>query len=224
MSDIEEDNFPNIETDTNVEFTGKEAIELLSNINRLVDLLQKSTEDVEKSKAIVENYKKFYIPNITIAYEAAEKGDLELLESARGNGCPIDYCTVGFAAKNGHFDCVKYMISEAGIELHSDMCLDSVRGNQIEILKYLHKKGCECTEECVESAISFGFYDILVYLDENGCPWPSHFYPLTNVLEDAEKIKCLKYSIEKGKVKISKPIHIWTKDDNERYQNLLVNA
>ncbi len=187
--DNTQNNWFDIETISNIEFTGEETLKLISNYKKL-------TSALEQSQITIENYKKFYTPNINIAYQAAEKGDLDLLKAAKENGCSIDHCTVGFSAKNGHFDCVKYMIEECKIELHSNMCTDSVIGNQIEILKYLREKECEWTKDCISTAIQFGLYDMLVYLDENECPWDKRFF---QICDNEDKLKCLEYSLKKGK-------------------------
>ncbi len=188
MTEIEE-NWKNIQFDTEIEFTRDEILKIILDYNNLRDTLVKIAKENE-------NYKKFYIPNISVPYEAAEKGDINLLKNAKENGCPIDYGTIGFAARNGYFDCVKYMI-EIGTKLHSDVCIEAVRGNQIEMVKYLRENGCEFTEECISSAISFGLYDMLVYLDESEFPWPKYFIPICN---NNEKLKCIEYASKKNKL------------------------
>lgn len=188
---FEDNEEENIFFDESINFTREELSDFLTNNETLVKTLK-------KLMAKVENYKKFYTPNIMVPYEAAEKGDLNFLKEAIKNGCPFDYCTIGIAAKNGHFECVKYMVEEVVCDLHPDICNSAVIGNQSEILKYLHERnGCEVNEECINSALSYGLYDMLIYLDESGCKWPDRVFFM---IKNNEGLKCFEYSFKKGKV------------------------
>lgn len=48
---------------------------------------------------------------------------------------------------------------------------EAARYGCLDILKYLHERGSNLTEECSENAASNGHMDCLRYCHENGCPF-----------------------------------------------------
>ena len=48
---------------------------------------------------------------------------------------------------------------------------EAARHGCLDILKYLHERGSNLTEECSENAASNGHMDCLRYCHENGCPF-----------------------------------------------------
>lgn len=158
---------------------------------------EKLVKALKYLSAKVDDYQRFYTPNLEVPYEAAQNGDLKLLKQARKHGCPFDRTSVEFAARGGHFNCVKYMIENKLVELHPDMCKAAVQGGQKEILEYLREKGCPYNIDCISIALYYGIYEMLVYLDEKEYPWPKEVF---NLCKTEETCKCLEYANTKGKL------------------------
>jgi len=214
---MDDDNWTDIECNTDVNFTQEEIIKFLSDFDNFKAVFKTSLELNRKLKAENEKYKKFYTPNIQVAYDAADNGDLNLLKEAMENGCPVNYLTAGFAAKNGHFDCVKYMVEKGVVDLRDDICRSAVLGNQMEILKYLQEKGYKLTMECFEIAYQYGYYEMLKYLGDNKCPYDIYTRFIL-VCDNEEKFKCLEYCVSMGKVKGDKyDLDMYLKFAKEEY-------
>ena len=47
----------------------------------------------------------------------------------------------------------------------------AAENNNLEMLKYLHKKGCFCDENVCLNAAENNNLEMLKYLYENGCKW-----------------------------------------------------
>lgn len=102
----------------------------------------------------------------TTTNEAARGGHLECLQYAHVHDCPVDVSANTFAAEGGHLACVQYLHTVVGTAWHRDVC---------------------------SAAASKGYYDILTYAREHGCPWDDM------VVESAARgnhVECLKYALE----------------------------
>ena len=73
--------------------------------------------------------------------EMALKGNLELLQFLRENGCPWNEGTCYFAAKNGHLECLKYA-HENGCPWNEKTCWIAACHGRLECLKYAHENVC----------------------------------------------------------------------------------
>ena len=99
------------------------------------------------------------------------------------------------SAKHGYIELLRYL-HERGCEWDSETCRCAVRKGQIECLRYLHENGCEWNQiTCVWAAAEKGQIECLRYLHENGCEWD-----IDTCKSAAKKghIECLRYAHEKG--------------------------
>src|SRR6187399_1748927 len=74
--------------------------------------------------------------------------------------------TIDWAAENGHLEVVKYL-HEIGKECTDDAIDRASKGGHLEIVKYLHEVvGANCTTKAMEWAAEDGHLDIVKYLHE----------------------------------------------------------
>ena len=74
-------------------------------------------------------------------------------------------------------------------------CDETARKGNLELLQYLHEKGCPWDVGACYSAAGEGQLECLKYLHENGCPWGQ----LTCIsAARGGHLECLKYLHEKG--------------------------
>ena len=58
-----------------------------------------------------------------------------------------------------------------GYTLDDRSCTLAAMNGHLEVLKYLHEKGCEWNEYACTNAAMNGHLEVLKYLHENKCPW-----------------------------------------------------
>ena len=76
------------------------------------------------------------------------------------------------AAFSGHMDVLDRTQSgtPAGL-FNEETCAFAAQGGHLEVLKYLHEKGCPWNEETCNAAAFEGHLDVLKYAHEHECPW-----------------------------------------------------
>ena len=74
-------------------------------------------------------------------------------------------------------------------------CWRMARNGNLELLQFLHEKGCPWDEWTCSTAAHFGHLECLKYAHENGCPWDKEtcVYAAEN-----GHLECLKYAHENG--------------------------
>ena len=156
----------------------------------------------------------------------SEKGNLEILKYAIEHGCPLGTDPIHSAASNGHVDCMKYLI-ERGCQVdnfltmqgilqgghlpclkllinHSNIYLDedlisrAAFWGHLNIVEYLHKRGCPWDWQVPKIAAYKGFYEVLYYAVEHGCECtPCTILDTVNTVSESA-LNCLKYLIARG--------------------------
>ena len=124
----------------------------------------------------------------------AEKGNLELLQFLRENGCPWDDWTCWNAARNGHLECLKYAHGN-GCPWGIGTSANTANYGHLECLKYAHEKGYRWDRWTCSCAASEGHLECLKYAHENRCPWDEYTCSKAAVYGHLE---CLKYAHENG--------------------------
>ena len=101
------------------------------------------------------------------------------------------------AFKIGDFD-TKSTISwalEKCSEEKKRFCAEMAMNGNLELLKFLHEKGCPWDEVTCSQAAQYGHLECLKYAHENGCPWDRK-----TRLKAAKNghFECLQYARENG--------------------------
>ena len=137
--------------------------------------------------------------SIATCSAAARRGQLNLLQWARANGCPwgptsgsgarkggslraqrhaTGMCypgyehTSGEAARGGHIELLKWARRE-GCPLDESMCIWAAEGGHLETLAWARSEGCHWNSLTSAYAARYGWLEVLKWLRENGCPWDS---------------------------------------------------
>ncbi len=123
------------------------------------------------------------------------KGDLEGIKKAHQDGIELERHFCGIAVRNGHFDCLKYLV-ENGCRPEELSVKAAVDRGSLEMLKYIHDVGqFPLTSGTCLFAASHGHLDILKYAHELGYFWDQQ---TIYVAAKQMKIDCLQYAIENG--------------------------
>jgi len=78
--------------------------------------------------------------------------------------------TCAFAALEGHLEVLKYL-HEKGCPWDRWTCAKAALGGHLEVLKYAHEKGCPWDRWTCTYAAEYGHLEVLKYAHEHGCPW-----------------------------------------------------
>ena len=111
---------------------------------------------------------------------AAERGDLSVLQWARANGCPWNAWTCAFAARGGHLDILEWARAN-GCPWNEETCTFAAWGGHLNILQWARANGCPWDKDTCKFAAKYGHFDVLQWARENGCPFdepPAHPYDL----------------------------------------------
>jgi len=111
-----------------------------------------------------------YVYNIHHMNDAAEYGNISIIEHLRKNGCEWDDTTCSNAVENGHFDLVKWL-KENGCPWDEWACTYAAQNGDFELLQWLHENGCPWDEWTCTYAAENGHLDILKWLRDKGCKW-----------------------------------------------------
>jgi len=107
--------------------------------------------------------------------EASKKGDLNKVKGCIKDGADVHFYfddAFCWAANNGHFDVVKYLVEECGADVHvrndSAVCFAATNGN-IKVLKYLvEDRGVNVHDDFVfPHTALYGQLEIVKYLVED---------------------------------------------------------
>lgn len=131
------------------------------------------------------------------AVNAAEKGDLHLLQFLVANGFDLtkNVTVCSHAAWGGHFGLLIWA-RENGADRDSWTCAYAAKSGRLDILKWVRNGGCEWDKWTTTYAAEGGHLRVLIWARNGGCPWTEavcakalenkHF----NVLRWAVKNRC----------------------------------
>jgi hypothetical protein len=116
------------------------------------------------------------------ALAAARSGHVHIIRWAHAHGIPWDMSTtttsVGLAAiDGGHLPILKYLLDSGLMQLGSKATFKSAlpwlaaRAGHLQVLQWLHEKGCAFDELTCYSAATGGHLHVLQWLRSIGCPW-----------------------------------------------------
>ena len=97
-------------------------------------------------------------------------------------------------ARKGNLELLQFL-HEKGCPWDEDTVLCAAYNGHLECLKYAHEKGCPWDEETCANAANYSHLECLQYAHEKGCPWDE--YTCSNAAFNGH-LKCLKYAREKG--------------------------
>ena len=110
---------------------------------------------------------------------AGKGGQLEVLQWARGNGCPWDKWTCAFAAHGGQLEVLQWARANS-CPWDANTCAFAAKGGHLQVLQWLRANGCPWDEWTCEMAVegeaemyglrASGHHDLFVWARENGCP------------------------------------------------------
>ena len=101
----------------------------------------------------------------------------------------------------GYLDIIKYLVEEEGVNVqaYSDEFInEAVYGENLEIVKYLHKQGCSFknNKKSLIFAVEDGYLDMVKYLFENGCN--KNLEKATYKAAEHGYLEIFKYLVEKN--------------------------
>ena len=91
-------------------------------------------------------------------------------EQGREQESLFDENTCEFAALGGQLEVLKYL-HEKGCPWNEGTCANAAEGGHLEVLKYAHENGCPLHEATCQYAAKEGHLDVLKYAHKNGCAW-----------------------------------------------------
>ena len=100
----------------------------------------------------------------------ARRGRLEVLQWARGQGCPWDWRTCSWAAKGGHLSTLQFL-REHGCPWDEATCSRAAEGGHLSTLQWAHEHGCPWDAATCIFASEGGHLPTLQWAHEHGCPW-----------------------------------------------------
>ena len=100
-----------------------------------------------------------------------DTASLEILRYLEEKGWSIifDHECYRAAVFRGHLDVIKYL-HKKGCQWDEHMCAIAVEYGHLDVLKYLRDNGCQWDRSSYMYAVISGRSDILEYLQDNGCP------------------------------------------------------
>ena len=154
-------------------------------------------------------------------YQAAAKGNLEMLKYCFSNECPCDKRnTCKHAAAGGHLDCLRFLVDKVkpsrGTE--KEVVIQATCGGHVEILKYLveeRKISDELKITLLGAAAKYGRLDCLQYLVEEA---KAPLYNLEGIANARyfEQRECVNYLLEKGCPEPTDEEYAWIVEQNRR--------
>jgi ankyrin repeat protein len=103
-----------------------------------------------------------------VAYAAALKGRLGILQYFKTFGGVWNFRATHAAVKGRKMDCLKFLF-ESGCEIDHIVAMAAVQGRNMDCLKFLLASGCEINSMVMESAGHIGDLQIVKLLHQNGC-------------------------------------------------------
>lgn len=159
--------------------TCKRTNELKGETKRFVKHIKHSKEicpkDYKEGYAIKKTQHK-HINNLRISAVASYYNLLDVMKYLHEHRKPISSRCVPLAASKGNFGIIEYLIENASNEIDRDSVNEAMNEasdkGYLDIVKFLHVKGYECTQFAMNRAAENGFLDVVKFLHENrmeGC-------------------------------------------------------
>ena len=131
-------------------------------------------------------------------YHSVKNGHLDCLTYLVENGSIVYDELLDFSAEYGHFECLKYLHSK-GCQLSSWASAYAAENGDLDCLKYLIANDCPLYEIAIFNASANGHLDCLKYLITNGCPNPRNSIKGSiYYMVSRFHIQCLKYYINES--------------------------
>lgn len=96
---------------------------------------------------------------------------MDILTYAVENGCPHNANTYAIAARQGHWEALKYLYEKSGSIWDSSTCAAAAEGGHLQCLRFAHQHGCDWDTKTCTAAAQKGHLECLMYAHERGCPW-----------------------------------------------------
>jgi hypothetical protein len=96
------------------------------------------------------------------------------------------------AIKNDHVDC----LMRTNPALSDDVLVKAAKYGSIKTVKHLRSLNFPWNKQVCNYAVEYGYFDILKYAVENGCPLDA--YVCVKAIRHDDHLDCFKYLIEKG--------------------------
>ncbi len=177
------------------------------------ELIEKSIElgYLDVLKTVLPNCPSFDTYNIPIL--ASTEGHLHILKWCKENNFEFSiYCTNN-ASKNGHLDCLKFLIENRCDKSILNMFSNVCENGHLHCLTYLVEFGFKPTAAASNSAAENGHLECLTYLESKGVEisYQAALYAAEN-----GHLECLKFIIESG--------YEWLEDETiQQYINATMN-
>ena len=104
------------------------------------------------------------VPMVNMCAAAARRGRLEVLQWARGQGCPWNEHTCSLAAEGGHLSALQWARGQGG-PWDANTCSSAARGGHLSTLQWAHEHGCPWDASSVRWAAR-DHPEVLRWLDE----------------------------------------------------------
>ena len=130
--------------------------------------------------------------------EAAKNGQLDIVQYLNENECQWSREIYTQAAENGRIEILKWLYENRNDRYYwrdLSVCTSAIKGGHLEIVRYLHGRGCVLDEGMFTRAVKYGHLDIVKYLYENKCPWNEW---ACNYAVEYNHLEVLKYLRENG--------------------------
>ena len=102
---------------------------------------------------------------------AAGGGHLEVLQWARGRGCPWNWKTYAWAGRNGHLEVLQWARAH-GCPWDEKTCAYAARNGHLAVLQWARANGCPWDEGTYAMAApKKRRFDVLQWVQPDGYPW-----------------------------------------------------
>jgi GTP-binding nuclear protein Ran len=193
-----------------IKYSNIEVIEFLLNNGYHIDTTRNQywacfEGKIEMLKYFVEKGCKL---NYNCPNAAAINEHLHIIKYLHENNCPgLEYALNG-ATEHNNLDIIKYLVENGYKFTNSQPLINAALNQNLKIMNYLHKNGCEWSPRVTSTAADQGSLECLRYAHKNGCTWYSNTinnaarsrpYNLSyNSDRKYDHIGCLKYAVDNG--------------------------
>lgn len=158
------------------------------------------------SKKIIKNDKEEFLINYEkLLYEAAKRGELELVKEAIKKGVDIhkfNEITLTYASGGGHLEILKYLVAlGANIHANNQILRWASEKGHLEVVKYLVELGVNIhfnNDAALRSASAGGHLDIVKYLEGLGANIHANNDDALRSASQNGRLNVIKYLLSKG--------------------------
>lgn len=109
-------------------------------------------------------------PTIYAMSMAAYGGHLEVIKYLREKDCLWDYYVIDSAAELGFLQIVVWLVENSCRELRPSAIYRAASRGHLDIIKYLHSKGCPIDQDAMYNAVEGGHFDVMKWLHTHTSP------------------------------------------------------